>query len=37
MDEGVEWIAQVDGDLFRTRALRKKGKCQLRDCVTRRC
>ena len=30
MDEGVEWIAQVDGDLFRTRALRKKGKCQLR-------
>ena len=30
MDEGVEWIAQVDGDLFRTRALRKKGKSQLR-------
>ena len=30
MDEGVEWIAQVDGDLFRTRALRRKGKSQLR-------
>ena len=30
MDEGVDWIAQVDGDLFRTRALRKKGKSQLR-------
>ena len=30
MDEGVEWIAQVDGDLFGSRTLRKRGRSQLR-------
>ena len=31
MDEGVEWISQMDGSLFRARPFRKKGKCQLRS------
>ena len=31
MDEGVDWISQVDGSLFRARPFRKKGKCQLRS------
>ena len=31
MDEGVEWISQVDGSLFRARPFCKKGKCQLRS------
>ena len=30
MDEGINWIAQVDGVLFRPRSSRKRGRCQLR-------
>ena len=30
MDEGIDWIAQVDGGLFRPRSSRKKGRYQLR-------
>ena len=30
MDEGVDWVAQVDGGLFRPRSSRKKGRFQLR-------
>ena len=30
MDEGIDWVAQVDGGLFRPRSLRKKGRFQPR-------
>ena len=30
MDKGVDWLVQVDGDLFRPRSSRKRGWCQLR-------
>ena len=30
MDEGINWVAQVDGCLFRPRSSRKRGRCQLR-------
>ena len=30
MDEGTDWVAQVDGGLFRPRSSRKKGRFQLR-------
>ena len=30
MDEGIDWVAQVDGGLFRPRFDRKRGRCQLR-------
>ena len=30
MDEGIAWVAQVDGGLFRPRSSRKRGRCQLR-------
>ena len=30
MDEGVNWVAQVDGCLFRPRSSRKRGRYQLR-------
>ena len=30
MDEGIDWVAQVDGGLFRPRSSRKRGRCQLR-------
>ena len=30
MDEGLDWVAQVDGGLFRPRSSRKRGRCQLR-------
>ena len=30
MDEGIQWMAQVDGGLFRPRSSRKRGRCQLR-------
>ena len=31
MDEGIDWVAQVDGGLFRPRSSRKKGRFQLRS------
>ena len=30
MDERIEWLSQVDGNLFRPRATRKRGRCQLK-------
>ena len=33
MDEGVDWVAQVDGGLFRPRSSRKRGRCQLRTVI----
>ena len=30
MDEGIGWVAQVDGGLFRPRSSRKKGRYQLK-------
>ena len=30
MDEGIDWVAQVDGGLLRSRSSRKRGRCQLR-------
>ena len=30
MDEGIAWVAQVDGGLFRPRSSRKRGRCQLK-------
>ena len=30
MDEGIDWVAQVGGSLFRPRSFRKRGRCQLR-------
>ena len=30
MDEGIDWVAEVDGGLFRPRSSRKRGRCQLR-------
>ena len=30
MDEGIAWVSQVDGGLFRPRSSRKRGRCQLR-------
>ena len=33
VDEGIEWIAQVDGGLFRPGSSRKRGRCQLRTVI----
>ena len=33
MDEGIDWVAQVDGGLFRPRSSRKRGRCQLRTVI----
>ena len=33
MDEGIPWVAQVDGGLFRPRSSRKRGRCQLRTVI----
>ena len=33
VDEGVDWVAQIDGSLFRPRALRKRGRCQIRTVI----
>ena len=30
MDEGIDWVAQIDGGLFRSRSSREKRRCQLR-------
>ena len=30
MDEGIDWVAQVDGGLFRLKSSRKRGRCQIR-------
>ena len=30
VDEGIEWVTQVDGGLFRPHSSRKRGRCQLR-------
>ena len=32
-DEGIDWVAQVDGCLFRPRSSRKRGICQLRTVI----
>ena len=29
MNEGVDWVARVDGGLLRPRSSRKRGRCQL--------
>ena len=33
MDEGIDWVAQVDVGLFRPRSSRKRGRCQLRTVI----
>ena len=33
MDEGIVWVAQVDGGLFHPRSSRKRGRCQLRTVI----